>query len=82
MLSILQRFASPADLAIIVVVLLIIFGPKRLPQVGNELGQAIHQLQKITSTDHRAVRPTDQAMLFVFLVTVVIIILLSNGLVG
>ena len=39
---------SPADIAIIMVVALIVFGPKKLPEVGKQLGQAMRELRKIT----------------------------------
>jgi len=78
LLTIFQRFSSPADLAIIVAVLLIILGPKRLPQVGNEPGQAMRELRKITNTNHMSVSPAAQSMFFIFLVAA-IVILLSNG---
>ncbi len=39
---------SPADIGIILVVALIVFGPKRLPEIGKQLGQAMRELRKIT----------------------------------
>ena len=39
---------SPPDIAIILVVALIIFGPKKLPEVGKQLGQAMRELRKVT----------------------------------
>ncbi len=39
---------SPPDIAIILVLALIIFGPKKLPEVGKQLGQAMRELRKIT----------------------------------
>lgn len=39
---------SPADIAIIMVVALIVFGPKKLPEIGKQLGQAMRELRKIT----------------------------------
>lgn len=39
---------SPADIAIIMVVALIVFGPKRLPEIGKQLGHAMRELRKIT----------------------------------
>lgn len=47
------RFGSPADIAILLLVTLIIFGPKELPSVGKELGQAMRELRKITDTNYR-----------------------------
>jgi sec-independent protein translocase protein TatA len=39
---------SPADIGIILVLALIVFGPKRLPEVGKQLGQAMRELRKVT----------------------------------
>jgi len=39
---------SPADIGIILVLALIIFGPKKLPEVGKQLGQAMRELRKVT----------------------------------
>lgn len=39
---------SPADIAIILVVALLVFGPKRLPEIGKQLGQAMREMRKIT----------------------------------
>ncbi len=38
---------SPADWAIIAVVALLVFGPKKLPEVGRQLGQAMKEFNKI-----------------------------------
>lgn len=39
---------SPADIGIILVLALIIFGPKRLPEIGKQLGQAMREMRKMT----------------------------------
>lgn len=39
---------SPPDIAIILVLALIVFGPKKLPEVGKQLGQALREMRKIT----------------------------------
>ena len=39
---------SPADIGIILVLALIIFGPKKLPEVGKQIGQAMRELRKVT----------------------------------
>lgn len=41
-------FGSPADLAIIFVLVLLIFGPNKLPELGKQLGQAMKEIRKIT----------------------------------
>ena len=45
MLPLAFGFGSPADIAIILVVALIIFGPKKLPEVGKQLGQALREMK-------------------------------------
>jgi sec-independent protein translocase protein TatA len=37
---------SPVHLAIILIVALLIFGPKRLPELGNGLGKTIRDFRK------------------------------------
>lgn len=39
---------SPPDLAIIFIVALLIFGPKKLPELGQQLGQALREFRKIS----------------------------------
>ena len=39
---------GPADWMIIMVVALIVFGPKKLPEVGKQLGQAMREFRKMT----------------------------------
>ena len=39
---------SPADWMIIMVVALLLFGPKKLPEVGKQLGQAMREFRKMT----------------------------------
>ena len=41
-------FGNPADWMIIMIVALIVFGPKKLPEVGKQLGQAMREFRKIT----------------------------------
>lgn len=40
-------FGSPADIAIIFIVALIVFGPKKLPEVGKQLGHALREFRKM-----------------------------------
>lgn len=42
---------GPGELIVIFVVVLIIFGPKKLPEVGKALGETIKQFKKATSVD-------------------------------
>jgi len=38
---------NPADWAIIFVLALIVFGPKKLPELGQQLGQALREFRKV-----------------------------------
>ncbi len=38
---------QPVDVAIIMVVALLVFWPKKLPDVGEQLGQALRELRDI-----------------------------------
>lgn len=38
---------SPADWIVIFVVALIVFGPKKLPEVGQQLGKALREFRKV-----------------------------------
>ncbi len=39
---------GPADWLIIMIVALLVFGPKKLPEVGKQLGQAMREFRKMT----------------------------------
>lgn len=39
---------SPVQIAIVLVIALIVFGPNRLPEVGRQIGQALRDLRKAT----------------------------------
>jgi sec-independent protein translocase protein TatA len=41
-------FGSPADWALIFIIALVVFGPKRLPEIGQQLGRAYRELRKVT----------------------------------
>ena len=41
-------FGSPADIGIILILALIIFGPKKLPELGKQIGEAMREVRKIT----------------------------------
>lgn len=40
---------GPMEITIVLILALLVFGPKRLPQAGRSLGQAIRELKKATS---------------------------------
>jgi sec-independent protein translocase protein TatA len=41
---------GPAEILVILFVALIVFGPKRLPEVGRQVGRAMHELRKMQET--------------------------------
>lgn len=43
----LAYFGSVPDLAIIFIIALVVFGPKKLPEIGKQVGQAMREFRKI-----------------------------------
>jgi TatA/E family protein of Tat protein translocase len=41
---------GPMEIVIVLILALLVFGPKRLPQAGRSLGQALRELKKATSS--------------------------------
>jgi sec-independent protein translocase protein TatA len=41
---------GPAEILVILVVALVVFGPKRLPEVGRQVGKAVRELRKMQDT--------------------------------
>lgn len=41
---------GPAEILVIMVVALLVFGPKRLPEVGRQVGRGLHELRKLQDT--------------------------------
>jgi TatA/E family protein of Tat protein translocase len=42
-----MSFPGPAEIAVILLIALIVFGPKRLPEVGRQVGSAMRELRKM-----------------------------------
>jgi sec-independent protein translocase protein TatA len=51
-------FANPLHLVILLVVVLVIFGPGKLPGVGAALGKSVREFKKATTEDDRPSTPT------------------------
>jgi sec-independent protein translocase protein TatA len=41
---------GPAEILVVLVIALVVFGPKRLPEVGRQVGGALRELRKVQST--------------------------------
>ena len=41
---------GPGEILVILVVVLLVFGPKRLPEVGRQVGRVLRELRKIQET--------------------------------
>lgn len=49
------------ELIVILVAALVIFGPKRLPDIGSSTGKMIKEFRKSTTEDDEKKLPADQA---------------------
>jgi len=43
---------GPLELAIVLIIALVIFGPKRLPELGKSLGNGIREFKNSVSSNH------------------------------
>ena len=42
-------FGHLCELVIVLIIALVVFGPKRLPEIGSALGRGLHEFRKATS---------------------------------
>ncbi|MDQ1466434.1 MAG: sec-independent protein translocase protein TatB [Actinomycetota bacterium] len=47
---------GPAEILVVLVLALIVFGPKRLPEVGRQVGGALRELRKVQDTVQSEIR--------------------------
>jgi sec-independent protein translocase protein TatA len=47
---------GPAEILVVLVLALIVFGPKRLPEVGRQIGGAMRELRKMQTTVETEIR--------------------------
>jgi sec-independent protein translocase protein TatA len=48
---------QPTHLLLILVVALVVLGPKRLPEAGRAVGRSIHDFKSAINGEHREARP-------------------------
>jgi sec-independent protein translocase protein TatA len=51
---------NPVHLALLVVVLLLLFGAKRLPEIGRSLGSGMREFKQSISGEHPGQNPSQQ----------------------
>ena len=44
---------GPLEIVVVLIIALIVFGPKRLPELGNSLGKGIREFKDSVTGDHR-----------------------------
>lgn len=52
---------GPLELAIVLIIALVIFGPKKLPELGNSLGRGMREFKDSLSSDHADEDPEERA---------------------
>lgn len=52
---------GPLEIVVILVVALLVFGPKRLPEVGKQVGAALREIRKVQDTVRSEVNAVIQA---------------------
>ena len=51
---------GPLEIIIVLVIALIVFGPKRLPELGNSLGKGIREFKDSVTGDHHDEEPQEE----------------------
>jgi sec-independent protein translocase protein TatA len=50
---------GPLEIALVLVIALVVFGPKRLPELGKSMGKGIREFKGSLSTDERDEIPAE-----------------------
>ena len=48
---------GPLEIVLVLVIALVVFGPKRLPELGKSMGKGIREFKGSLSIDHEDERP-------------------------
>ena len=48
---------GPLEIAVVLLIVLVVFGPKRLPELGKSMGKGIREFKGSLSVDHEDERP-------------------------
>jgi sec-independent protein translocase protein TatA len=52
---------GPLEIIIVLIIVLVIFGPKRLPDLGRSLGRGMREFKEsVTGNDHEQLSPPDE----------------------
>lgn len=49
---------GPGEIAMILIVAVLLFGPKRLPELGQALGEGINSFKKASKSDPKPLQPS------------------------
>ncbi len=52
---------GPVEIAIVVLIALVVFGPKRLPELGNSLGRGMRELKSSLSGEDEVEKQGEKA---------------------
>jgi sec-independent protein translocase protein TatA len=51
---------GPLEIAVVLVIVLVVFGPKRLPELGKSMGKGIREFKGSLSMDDKDESPAEQ----------------------
>jgi sec-independent protein translocase protein TatA len=54
---------GPLEIAIVLIIALLVFGPKRLPELGKSLGKGIREFKGSIGGEHDDEKPDDQTQI-------------------
>src|SRR5919204_176636 len=73
---------GPAEILVILVVALVVFGPKRLPEVGRQVGGALRELRKVQDTVRTEIRRRIIICIVAIGVGAIVAFIFSNRIIG